>query len=63
MTDLKTQRKNNCIFEIPRKIVFLHCMYDMYFFPKHNWICQLSAVLGTVIRCPKGTQSVEELSN
>ena len=45
------------------KLYFLKYFYaglsvrTNFFFQKYNWKCQLSAVLGTVIKCPKGTGS------
>ena len=44
-------------------------MYELQFvwykkyFQKYNWIYHLSAVLGTVIKCPKGTGSAWEILN
>ena len=50
--------------------IFLHwfkctnyILYDMIFFPKYNWKYNLSVVLGTVIKCPKGTGSAWEIKH
>ena len=64
--------KYHSIFEIPRKAIFFeiflnwfkctnYSLYDMIFFlQKYNWKYHLSAVLGTVIKCPKGTGNAWE---
>ena len=49
-----------------KKLYFWNCttksLYNMifFFFQKYNWKYKLSAVLGTVIKCPKGTGSTWE---
>ena len=63
--------QSRCIFEIPRKVVFFeiflywfkctnYSLCDMIFFPKYNWKYHISSVLGTVIKCQKGTGSALE---
>ena len=61
-----------CAWEIPRKVVFLEIIlhwfkctnYSLYdikkYFQKYKWKYHLSAVLGKVIKCPKGTGSAWE---
>ena len=62
-----------CAWEIPRKVVFFeiflhwfkctnYSLYDIKkYFQKYNWKYHLP-VLGTVIKCPKGTGSAWETS-